>query len=89
VALHGGFELNREGYAVQLLHHPCDATGFDSATTPRGSGLQNMADRLSALGGDLDVSSKPGEGTTVTGVLPAAVLQPAQGIRHEVRTTFT
>ncbi|HXZ71406.1 MAG TPA: histidine kinase [Streptosporangiaceae bacterium] len=47
-----------------------DGTGYDSRRTPVGSGLRNMADRLAALGGDLDVRSAPGSGTTVTGRLP-------------------
>jgi signal transduction histidine kinase len=47
-----------------------DGTGYDSRRTPMGSGLRNMADRLAALGGDLDVRSAPGSGTTVTGRLP-------------------
>ncbi len=68
--------LKRAGEDLQFTVSD-DGQGFDSAITARGSGLQNMADRLAALGGDLDVSSKPGEGTTVTGVVPAAVLQPA------------
>jgi len=37
-----------------------------------GSGLQNMADRLAALGGSVDVRSKPGSGTTVVGRVPIA-----------------
>jgi len=44
--------------------------GFDQATTAPGSGLQNIADRLAAMGGGLDVRSKPGAGTTVSGRLP-------------------
>jgi signal transduction histidine kinase len=48
-----------------------DGSGFDPAQTGYGTGLQGMADRLSALGGSLDVASRPGEGTTVTGHLPA------------------
>jgi signal transduction histidine kinase len=48
-----------------------DGAGFDSARAPRGSGLQNMADRLSALGGELHVRSSPGDGTTVEGWVPA------------------
>jgi signal transduction histidine kinase len=47
-----------------------DGRGFDVATTPRGSGLQNMADRLEALGGTVEVASIPGQGTTVTGRIP-------------------
>jgi signal transduction histidine kinase len=47
-----------------------DGRGFDPATTPRGMGLQNMADRLAALGGSLEVRSAPGSGTTVEGRIP-------------------
>jgi signal transduction histidine kinase len=47
-----------------------DGKGFDPARTPAGSGLTNMRDRLEALGGSVDVSSKPGEGTTVRGKIP-------------------
>jgi signal transduction histidine kinase len=49
-----------------------DGAGYDSARTPMGSGLRNMADRLAALGGRLEVRSAPGAGTTVTGQLPVA-----------------
>jgi signal transduction histidine kinase len=49
--------------------------GFDPAATGRGSGTQNMSDRLSALGGELTIRSAPGEGTTVTGTIP--ILGPA------------
>jgi len=47
-----------------------DGAGYDSRHTPMGSGLRNMADRLAALGGELDVRSAPRQGTTVTGRLP-------------------
>jgi signal transduction histidine kinase len=47
-----------------------DGRGFDSATRPLGSGLQNMADRLAALGGTVEVQSQPGAGTTVRGRIP-------------------
>lgn len=46
-----------------------DGEGFDQSTTPLGSGLQNMSDRLAALGGDLFVRSFPGRGTVVEGHL--------------------
>jgi len=45
--------------------------GFDAATAPKGAGLQNMADRLAAVGGRLEICSVQGEGTTVTGRVPA------------------
>ena len=47
-----------------------DGTGFDTASTRHGTGLQGMADRLAALGGGLQVRSRPGHGTTVSGQLP-------------------
>ena len=47
-----------------------DGTGYDARHTPMGSGLRNMADRLAALSGRLEVHSAPGQGTTITGHLP-------------------
>ena len=47
-----------------------DGAGFDMSATSYGTGLQGMTDRLGALGGDLTVTSTPGEGTTVTGRVP-------------------
>jgi glucose-6-phosphate-specific signal transduction histidine kinase len=40
-----------------------DGRGVDPATVERGAGLQNMTDRLQALGGDLRIDSSPGRGT--------------------------
>ena len=48
-----------------------DGVGFDTAATSYGTGLQGMADRLAALGGELEIASTPGAGTVVTGRLPA------------------
>jgi signal transduction histidine kinase len=47
-----------------------DGRGFDPVTTSRGSGLQNMEDRVEALGGTMEIVSAPGKGTTVTGRIP-------------------
>ena len=44
-----------------------DGPGFDPAAVTAGSGLQNMSDRLAALGGSCQVDSGPGRGTTVAG----------------------
>lgn len=41
-----------------------------------GAGLTNMGDRLDALGGTVEVTSRPGQGTTVSGTLPARALVP-------------
>jgi len=46
-----------------------DGVGFDSTEMQRGTGLQNMRDRLAALGGDVAITSTPGEGTSVSGRL--------------------
>src|SRR4029077_7887032 len=54
-----------------------DGTGYESRHTPMGSGLRNMADRVAALGGRLEVQSAPGQGTTVTGYLPVPSCVPA------------
>ena len=48
-----------------------DGCGFDPGVAQRGTGLQNMADRVEALGGSLEVRSTPGAGTTVAGTIPA------------------
>ena len=55
-----------------------DGAGYDARHTPMGSGLRNMADRLAALGGRLEVRSAPGQGTTITGHLPASVSSSGQ-----------
>ena len=47
-----------------------DGTGYDTRHTPMGSGQRNMADRLAALGGRLEVRSAPSQGTTITAQLP-------------------
>jgi signal transduction histidine kinase len=47
-----------------------DGRGFEPAAIARGAGLTNMTDRLEALGGTLEVRSRPGEGTTVMGRIP-------------------
>ena len=53
-----------------------DGTGFDSAIAKKGAGLTNMADRIDALGGTVEVTSRPGAGTTVRGGLPAPARDP-------------
>jgi len=45
--------------------------GFDAATVARGAGLTNMADRVDALGGSLEVHSTKG-GTRVEASIPVA-----------------
>ena len=51
-----------------------DGRGFDTAATGYGTGVQGMADRLAALGGELRLVSELGSGTTVVGTLPVGSL---------------
>jgi signal transduction histidine kinase len=48
-----------------------DGKGFDPRAAAASMGLQNMADRIGALGGTLSVESVPGAGTRITGTIPA------------------
>jgi signal transduction histidine kinase len=45
--------------------------GFDPGQVARGRGLDNMTDRLAAVGGSLVIDSTAGQGTRVSGRLPA------------------
>jgi signal transduction histidine kinase len=47
-----------------------DGRGFDVSAVSFGTGLQGIADRLSALDGALDVTSGVGVGTTILGTVP-------------------
>ena len=47
-----------------------DGRGFDPGARDPGTGLQGIADRVSALDGELEVRSAPGEGTTLSGRIP-------------------
>ena len=55
-----------------------DGAGFPAGTS-HGFGLQGMSDRLAAHGGTLTVRSRPGQGTTITGRLPASERTAAAG----------
>jgi signal transduction histidine kinase len=51
-----------------------NATTSSAAPIPsEGSGLIGMGDRVQALGGSIEVNSRPGEGTAIVVELP---LQP-------------
>ncbi|RAK66845.1 PAS domain S-box protein [Hymenobacter edaphi] len=69
----------------QVLHASVedDGAGFDVATVTQkhgGIGLTGIQNRVSLLGGRLDIRSKPGRGTTITIELPLTTPeQPAVG----------
>jgi signal transduction histidine kinase len=47
-----------------------DGQGFDRWSVMGGSGLQNMQDRIAAVGGTSVIESRPGAGTRVSAVVP-------------------
>ena len=49
--------------------------GIDPASARRGSGIQNMTDRMAALQGSLDLGTAPNGGTSVSGRLPVPARQ--------------
>ena len=54
-----------------------DGVGMDHSARGDGYGLIGMRDRIGAVGGQLEIISSPGRGTTVRGTIPEAVTQPA------------
>jgi signal transduction histidine kinase len=47
-----------------------DGAGFDPTAVQRGAGLTNIAHRVAAAGGTLELEARPGAGTRITGTLP-------------------
>jgi signal transduction histidine kinase len=47
-----------------------DGAGFDVETTPWGTGLHNLRDRLEAVGGTMTIRSSPDHGTSIEGSIP-------------------
>lgn len=47
-----------------------DGDGFDPASPTAGRGLTGMQERIELLGGEIEVSSKPGEGTAISARVP-------------------
>ncbi len=57
------------GFAVLEIED--DGSGFDvTETRPHGQGLRNLRDRASALGGEMELTSVPGDGTRVRFRIP-------------------
>jgi signal transduction histidine kinase len=53
-----------------------DGRGFVQAELAHTGGVVHMQDRVQALGGTLEVRSRPGQGTTVTALFPLAAAGP-------------
>jgi signal transduction histidine kinase len=70
------------GRRIALEVHD-DGPGFTEKLTSIGTGLQNMKDRLAAVGGELAIDSRPGAGTWIraqaSAVASVVALQPDSG----------
>jgi signal transduction histidine kinase len=51
-----------------------DGAGYDVDSIGPSAGLQNMSDRIGALGGEVHIESAPGAGTTVRGSVPVGAI---------------
>jgi signal transduction histidine kinase len=58
-----------------------DGRGMGGQASPESEGLIGMRDRIGAVGGELEVVSSPGAGTTVRGTVPLD--GPAASNQHE------
>ena len=68
----GATEITISLWADQELHFEVrdDGAGFDIQSTPFGTGLRNLGDRLAAVGGTMTIHSSPERGTSVAGSIP-------------------
>lgn len=74
LSLHGADDSRR---LVLEVHD--DGPGFRQGEPTGGSGLQNMDDRIAAVGGTLDIDSRPGAGTWIRAKVPLeAQVMPLQ-----------
>jgi signal transduction histidine kinase len=53
--------------------------GFDSSERFPGMGLKNMRTRAERLGGHLDITGQPGQGTRISLQIPMACIDPKRG----------
>jgi signal transduction histidine kinase len=73
--------LARTGRSAELTIED-DGSGFDTRRKSSGSGLRNMRQRASALGGTLRITSKDAQGTTLRITFPISengAVRPARG----------
>lgn len=64
-------QLTRTDHEIALLVED-DGKGFDPATSPKGMGTHNVAQRVQFMQGVLSVQTAPGEGVSVHVTIPVA-----------------
>ncbi len=74
---------NGIGFAIED-----DGLGFDADAVALGSGLQNIRERVAALGGTVSVDSRPGRGTVISGSIPDRVGAGMSGFGRAGAPTF-
>lgn len=75
---HRPFRISLSDRSGELAFEVSDSgPGFDAASVERGSGLDNMKDRLGALGGGVTVDSSPGHRTMIVGQVPIVAMPVA------------
>ena len=74
-------DLDRDGDRVDLSIVD-DGLGFQSAGTSDGMGFVTIRDRIGAVGGELEVISKPGRGVAVHVSIDHAPLRPSREVRE-------
>jgi signal transduction histidine kinase len=68
-------EVHEDGASVRVVVRD-DGRGFDPSEQSSGFGLPGMRERAGLLGGELNIASIPGEGTTVSAVFPVRRRDP-------------
>jgi len=61
--------VRQEGGRIEIAIHD-DGGGFDPAASSGGRGLTGMRERIELLGGRIDVTSAPGDGTEIAASVP-------------------
>jgi signal transduction histidine kinase len=76
--------LAAEGDTIRLMVRD-DGSGFDQASVTRGLGLGNMHERASDVAGTVEVTSRPGAGTTVRLEVPTSTVGDGAWRGHRSR----
>jgi signal transduction histidine kinase len=61
--------LQRRGHELAFAVRD-SGRGFDPSVTAPGAGLTSVRDRVETIGGHFEITTAPGRGTTVAGVVP-------------------